>query len=148
MDTLPKLKKLPTAWLYSVLYRTFLGAALAYYLADMVGKPMLQQLLFFVVLAVLTVALEQWPRGRFKPYAAKVQQGSISLLGQEFELAKTEYIQYELSHRYSHRVSIKMAGYLPAVLQVTQADYLENNRLLHFLRQHYPALQVVDELPD
>ncbi|MEN3158417.1 hypothetical protein ABC502_08565 [Alkalimonas sp. NCh-2] len=146
MDTLPKLKKLPTPWLYVVLYRTFLGAALAYYLADMVGRPMLQQLLFFALLAVVTVVIEQWPRGAFKPYAAKVQQGTISLLGVEFKLADTEYMHYEVSQRSCHRVSIKQAGYLPVVLQVTQADFLENNRLLHFLQQHYPALQVVDEL--
>jgi hypothetical protein len=146
MDTLPKLKKLPTAWLYSVVYRTLLGAMLAYYLAEMVGKPLLQQLLFFTVLAVLTVVVEQWPRGLFKPYAARVQQGVISLLGQQFELAKIEGIQYEFTHQYYHTLQIKMQGYLPAELQLTQPDYLENNRLLNFLRQHYPTLKVVDAL--
>ncbi|WP_445768540.1 hypothetical protein [Rheinheimera sp.] len=146
MDTLPKLKKLPTSWLYSVVYRTLLGAMLAYYLAEMVGKPLLQQLLFFTAVAVFTVVLEQWPRGLLKPYAAKVQQGVISLLGQQFELAKIEDVQYEFTHQYCHILEIKMQGYLPVELQLTQADYLENNRLLNFLRQHYPALRVVDAL--
>ena len=146
MDTLPKLKKLPISWLYSVVYRTLLGAMLAYYLAEMVGKPLLQQLLFFTGVAVFTVVLEQWPRGLFQPYAAKVQQGIINLSGQEFELAKIEYIQYELTDRFSHTLRIKTAGYLATELHLTQPDYLENNRLLNFLRQHYPALKVVDAL--
>ena len=134
------------SWLYAVIYRSLLGAALAYYLNDIINRSFLMQLLFFVVLAIITVLIDCWPRGLFRPYAAKIQDGKLHLLGQQLVLTDIEYIHYEMASAYQHQLSIKVDGCLPLRLQVTEVDFLDSHRLLSFLRQHYPAVTVVDSL--
>jgi len=146
MKSLPKLKKINIGIIYDIFSRALAGALLAFYLSVMVNTPLYEQIIFFILFAVVTVIFERIPKITFKSKSAKINEGILTLLGNNYTISEVEYIKYEQTNKYSHTMRIKLDGYQEQDLELNSPDFICDLRLFKFINKNFMPITMVDSL--
>jgi len=127
--------------------RIALGAMFVYYVANYMDEPFINQLGYFILLALVSVAIDYFAMNTKQAAAIKICDDKFELLNVPIELSEIKEVLYCQTKRFEHTIRFSYNNSTYRDFELSDVDLIDDLRFYHFLVENRIPVKMLDN-PD